>query len=218
VVGKDTCLYLFAGQDSLSKEAKLKSLRCAILGKVTPDFNLDILYARELSLKLLQEKMLFLPAGSGRRMVLIKDVSSLRKEAKDFLILYLAKPHPRLTLVLDTEHFDPRDDFLRQVSARAHVLRFREELRVDTFSLSRQIDLKKTEAALKILHRLLEEGERPERILGGLRYAVERTNYHPAESKKRFKFLLNCDTDIKTGRIKADFALERLVVALCAGK
>ncbi len=69
-----------------------------------------------------------------------------------------------------------------------------------------------------IERRLLENGERPERILGGLRYAVEKTTYHPLESKKRLKFLLNCDTDIKTGRLKAEFALERLVVALCAGK
>jgi len=51
--------------------------------------------------------------------------------------------------------------------------------------------------------------------MGGLRYAWER-GVHPAEAKRRLRLLLECDIDIKAGRIKPEFALERLIVRLCA--
>ena len=65
------------------------------------------------------------------------------------------------------------------------------------------------------LSKLLEEGERPERILGGLRYAWERDAASPLETRRRLKALLTCDIEIKTGKIKPVFALERLVIKLC---
>jgi DNA polymerase III delta subunit len=67
-----------------------------------------------------------------------------------------------------------------------------------------------------VLNQLLKKGERPERILGGLRYSWENSIATPLETRRRLKALLNCDIDIKTGRLKADFALERLVVSLCS--
>ena len=62
----------------------------------------------------------------------------------------------------------------------------------------------------------MEDGEKPERIIGGLRYAWAKGNVYSAEAKKKLKALLNCDIDIKTGRLRPDFALEKLVIKLCS--
>jgi len=97
----------------------------------------------------------------------------------------------------------------------SRIARFKETRQLDTFTLSRQIDLNRPDLALRVLNQILKEGERPERILGGLRYAWERSAAHPVEMKKRLKFLLNCDLEIKTGKLKPSFSLEKLVISLC---
>jgi len=102
--------------------------------------------------------------------------------------------------------------------SKARVWRFRQEIQNNTFTLTRQIEAKKSASALKILNQLLKDGEKPERILGGLRYAWMNDLATPLEKKKRLKMLLDCDLEIKTGRVKGDFALERLVVRLCASR
>lgn len=76
--------------------------------------------------------------------------------------------------------------------------------------------MNKPDYALRILNELLRNGERPERILGGLRYAWEREFTPGVEAKRRLKLLLNCDINIKTGKLKPNFALEKLVISLCS--
>jgi len=121
-------------------------------------------------------------------------------------------------LVLDIEEVKAKDEFIETIKRFAQVCYFREERHVDVFALSRQIELKRTAPSLEILDHLLKHGEKPERILGGLRASWERNITDPAQAKKRVKLLLACDIDIKTGRIKPVFALERLVVNLCSLK
>lgn len=209
-------VYLFIGQDSLSKEIKLKSLRQELLAKETEQFNLDILYAKQLNLKGLQEKLLCLPVKAKSRIIVIKDAQELKEDLRKFILNYAKKPRLGIILVLDIDRYDPKDGFIKAITRHSKILRFKESLSVDTFTLSRTIDLKKADQSLRVLNRLLENGERPERILGGLRYACEKDVTHPSQAKrKRLRLLLNCDIDIKTGRLKPDFALEKLVVNLC---
>ncbi|MFH0913520.1 MAG: hypothetical protein V1884_04505 [Candidatus Omnitrophota bacterium] len=216
MVKKEGLVYLFVGQDSLSKDIRLKRLKEEFLSENTEHFNLDILYAKELNLPTLQERLLSLPLKAKKRIIVVKDSQNLREEIKDFILQYIKRPQDKTILVLDTDKSAPRDEFIRQVSRDAEVLRFKEPLHLDTFTLSRSIDFRKTGHALWVLNQLLQNGERPERILGGLRYAWENSITQPQETRRKLKVLLNCDIDIKTGRLKPDFALERLVVSLCS--
>lgn len=215
MVKRESLVYLFIGQDSLSKDIRLKRIKEEFLDKNTQHFNLDILYARELKLALLQERLLSLPVKSKKRIIVIKEGQDLKEEAKEFILRYVKKPEGRIVLVLDINKSSPRDDFIRQLIRYAEVCRFRELPNLDTFALSRSIDFKKTGHALWVLSQLLEKGEKPERILGGLRYSWENSVSRSLETRRKLKALLNCDIDIKTGKLKADFALERLVVNLC---
>lgn len=218
MVKKDPCLYLFLGEDVFSKDAELKKIKDRFIpqGDIR-DFNLDVLYSRDLSLKKLQEMLLCLPVKSQKRMLVIKEAERLREDIREFILEYTGKPHTDIILVLDVTSRDNRDkaEFIDSLTRRAQVCRFKEESHPDTFQLARQIELKNADHALRILAQLLKEGERPERILGGLRYVWERDSLNSLESRKRIRFLLACDADIKTGRMKSAFALEKLIARLC---
>ena len=66
MVKKESSVYLFIGQDTLSKDARLKKLKEEFLSPHTQYFNLDVLYAKELDLKDLQERLLCLPLSPVR--------------------------------------------------------------------------------------------------------------------------------------------------------
>jgi len=208
-------VYLFVGSDHLSKEAKLKALKEEFLQKQTEQFNFDVLYGRDLTLKSLQEKLLFLPLKSHKRILVIKGAQQLKEELKEFLLRYVKKPQTAVILILDIDNSASCAGFISQMPKDARVMRFREALRVDAFTLARAIEDKRPERALHLLNQLLREGERPERILGGLRYSCERNSAYSPEARRKLKLLLNCDIQIKTGRLKPAFALEKLVVELC---
>ena len=208
-------VYLFIGQDSLSKDTRLKRLRQELFSPQIEQFNLDILYAKELSLKGLQEKFLCLPIKAKKRLIVIKDAEALKEEIKEFLLKEIKHFSSHITLVLDIRRTEDRDEFIKRISSQAQVYRFKETIPPDTFTLARGIELKKPDYALRLLQQLLQNRQRPEWILGGLRYSWERSVTHPLEKRKRLRLLLNCDREIKTGRVKPSFALEKLVINLC---
>lgn len=208
-------VYLLIGQDILAKETQLKKIKQEFLPKELQDFNLDRLYAKEVTLRDIQERLLAIPLKSAKRIIIIKDAHSLDRESRDFLLAYSKKPHKQLVLVLDFEQYDYKDEFIKGISAHVSVMRFKETVNPDAFVLNRQIELRKTDSALRTLNQLLKNGEAPERILGGLRYAWEKQSIATLDAKRKLKLLLNCDIEIKTGRLKPAFALEKLVISLC---
>ncbi|MFA4984843.1 MAG: hypothetical protein WC559_06055 [Candidatus Omnitrophota bacterium] len=226
MVRRENLVHLFIGHDiigpdgSSRKSDALQRLKKEFLCKTTLDFNTDTLYAKETGLKDLQEVFLRIPAGSPKRMLAIKDAQLLKEDVRAYLLRYIAKPHPSLVLVLDFIPRDPNDKeeakFIFALARHARVQRFRESRPVNTFELSRLIEAKRAPQALYVLKQLFESGQRPERILGGLRVSWQKDLYSRMELKKRLRLLLACDVDIKTGRIEPSFALERLVVYLCS--
>lgn len=222
MVTKENPLYLFLGrdiigQDGLSrKDATLKKIKESLLPKEVEQFNLDTLYAKELDLKSLQEKLLCIPIKANKRIIVIKGAERLKDDIKDCILGYVKKGNRQAVLVLDINDYSHKDEFVRRIRAYAKVQTFNDTREADTFTLSRFVDSKKTTEALRVLSYLLENGEKPERILGGLRYSWENNPASPAEVRIKMKLLLNCDIAIKTGRLKSVFALERLLVNLCS--
>ncbi|MDD2702536.1 MAG: hypothetical protein PHC33_00825 [Candidatus Omnitrophica bacterium] len=208
-------IYLFTGRDNQAKDSKLNALKEKFLSGSTRDFNLDILYARDIKPIHLQEKLKSLPFKSSYRMVVIKEAGHLKDDVKDFIAGYVQAPYPQVVLVLDMDRFDRKSEFTSVISGRANVFRFQEEQILDTFALNRQIGLKNPAESLRMLNRLLKKGEKPEKILGGLRYIWQRDAAGPQDLKKKLKLLLACDMEIKTGRLKPACALEKLIVTVC---
>ncbi len=214
MVNKDRSVYLVIGYDSPAKDRILLDIKQEFLPPNLVAFNFERVYAQDLTLNALQEKLLCLPVKAKKRLLLIKNAQRLRQELKEYLAMYGEKPAPHVVLIIDVDEPDYRDEFL-QAMARLTGTALRKNPRVDTFLLSRQIEERQAAQSLKTLRTLLDNGEQPERILGGLRYAFENRSSLAARTATRIKLLLACDSDIKTGRVKPEHALEKLVVGLC---
>ena len=207
--------YLFLGQDSLSKDIKLEKIKEECLVHGFEQFNFDCLYAKELDLWKLQEALLRLPTKSRQRIVLIRDAEKLKEDVKEYLAHYVKKPFGHVQLILDVREARRSDHFLVGIAKYVKVLHFGVKEAPDTFRLCQEIESRSIKSSLKILDLLLSSGEKPEMIMGGLRYHWQK-NYLPQQERaKRLRLLLSCDCDIKTGRLKPAFALERLLITLC---
>ncbi len=207
--------YLFVGEDEFSKDIKLQKIKQEFFPPELESFNFEILYSRDLDLRTLQEKLLPLPIKARQRLILIKDAPALRADIKQYLLSWFSNPFPHVSLILDARRIDERDQFFNQISTSIKLINFRQSREVSAFTLARQITQKKIKPAMRLLRQLLLRGERPEKILGALRYQLNQERLDLNERKKKLMFLLNCDIDIKTGRLKAEFALERLLIRLC---
>ena len=208
-------IYLFIGEDNFSKDTRLKRLKEECFSRQAEEFNLDILYGQDTNLRELQERLLCLPFKAKKRMIVVRESQRLKEEIKKFLLSYAKKPYPHAVLVLDSQRYNFRDEFTKRMSRMSRVLRFRESPEPDTFTLGRAIENKRIQQCLEILSQILERGGKPEQIMGGLRYVWDQDIRRPKETKKRLRLLLDCDIAIKTGRLKAQMALERLLTQLC---
>jgi DNA polymerase III delta subunit len=218
-------VYLFIAENSIPKDLQIKKIRQEFLSKDTEQFNLDILFARELTLKLLQEKLLCLPVRNPKRVVIIKEAQDLKDDIKEFILAYVKKPYSQVVLILDINtalakgaisQSAKTEEFIKGISRYAKVSKLQEVKPADAFTLGRSISQGRPDYALRLLNQLIKSGERPERILGGLRYVCERDSPGVPELRKKFRLLLNCDIEIKTGKLKPVFALEKLVISLCS--
>ncbi|MCU0651087.1 MAG: hypothetical protein MUC52_02505 [Candidatus Omnitrophica bacterium] len=215
---KKDCIYLVTGQDAPAKDKAIQEIKSKYLSALTQQFNLDTVYAKDLALEDLQEKLKYIPVSSGRRMVVVKQASSLKKDIKDYLKDYVQAPNPAVILVLEMEEFDRKCAFTIAVSPSATVLQFRQEAHKSSFALADEIRFGRPASSLKELHGLLKKGQKPEFILGGLRSGLSRNSSDLAYMRKLNKLLLECDLAIKSSTLKPSFALERLVVSLCSFK
>ncbi len=208
-------VYLFIGKDSPAKDIALKQIKSEALPRGLEQFNFDLLYAGDLSLRSLQEKLLAIPTEFSKRVIVIRNAGELKKELEAFILAWSKEQSQKIILVLDIEEQSGKEHFIRNISKYAKITRFKEPVALNTFSLSRQIEERRPDNALKTLSQLIKDGERPERILGGLRYSLENNVQDVKGLRRRLKLILNCDIEIKTGKLKPVFALEKLVVNLC---
>jgi len=213
MVRKEDLAYLLIGLGSSAKDIQIKRLKEGLLDKATGDFNSDVVYGKELSLRQLQEKLLFLPFKSEKRLLIIRDAQRLKEEARLFILEYLKSCGPKTVLIFDVDKDNPKDAFLNYLKKYARVYSFIQERPPEVFDLVRQVERGGSYQSLKTLNRLLTQGIKPEFILGALRFVRQQAD--SLASKKITKLLITCDLEIKTGRLKPSFALEKLVVSLC---
>jgi DNA polymerase-3 subunit delta len=92
--------YYFHGEDDYLKDEELKRLVDAAVDPATRDFNFEALRGAELDAETLGSMVSTPPMMADRRVVVIRDVSALKKDARTMLDKYLKHPAPDLLLVL----------------------------------------------------------------------------------------------------------------------
>ena len=101
--------YYFFGEDEYLKEEGLRQLLGAAVDPATRDFNLDQHKGGDLDAEALGSLLAMPPMMADRRVVVIRDVTSLRKDARASLEEYLRSP-ARDVLVALTAPADAKSD------------------------------------------------------------------------------------------------------------
>ena len=93
-------VYYFHGDDDFLKEQSVRELIAAAVDPSTRDFNLDIRSGAELDAETLGSLLGTPPMMAERRVVVVRDVAALRKDARAALDRYLEQPAPDVMLIL----------------------------------------------------------------------------------------------------------------------
>src|SRR5688572_16401889 len=92
--------YYITGEDDYQKDDAVKQLVEAALDPEARDFNLDVRKAAELDAETLGSLLSTPPMMADRRVIVIRDVGSLKKDARKALDHYLSAPAPDLLLLI----------------------------------------------------------------------------------------------------------------------
>lgn len=209
-------MYLFIGEDELAKTEKIQSLKKQLLNPQVEQFNSEVFYGKELTLPLLKEALSRLPVSAKNRLLVIRDALKLKESLQEYFLSQLESLPENLVIILDIAAIPKEENlFLNKILKIAKVLHFGTAQSVNAFNLARAIERKQPDYALNILADLFKQGEKPERILGALRYQLLKHSLNFKDKFKNIELLLEADVNIKTGKLKPGFALEALVVKLC---
>ncbi len=210
-------VYLFIGEDELGRDSRIRTLKKQLFPANLEPFNCEVLSARDLDLLTLQEAFQRLPVEAKKRLLIIKEISRLKADLQEHFLAQLKNLPESIVLALHVLRIDRDDTFLNQLSSISKVVLLNKaRAKVDAFTLAQAIESQQPEDALNILTDLLREGEKPERILGGLRYQLTKGAVNLKDKTRKIDLLLDADIKIKTGKLKPAFALEALVVKLCS--
>jgi DNA polymerase-3 subunit delta len=92
--------YLFHGDDDFLKEGKVRELIERTTDPATRDFNLEVRRAGETDAAALSLALDNLPMMAEQRVVVLRDVTALKKDARAVLTKYLSRPAPDTVLLL----------------------------------------------------------------------------------------------------------------------
>ncbi|HET7458696.1 MAG TPA: DNA polymerase III subunit delta [Gemmatimonadaceae bacterium] len=95
----DPAYYLY-GEDDFLKEAAVRDLVAAAVDPATRDFNLDVRRGGDLDGEALAVLLGTLPMMADRRVVVVRDVGALKKDARGALDRYLERPSTDTVVVL----------------------------------------------------------------------------------------------------------------------
>lgn len=93
-------VYYLHGEDDYLKDEELKRLLAAAVDPATRDFNFEQLRGADLDAETLGSLVSTPPMMADRRVVVIRDVTALKKDARAMLDGYLKRPAPDVLLVL----------------------------------------------------------------------------------------------------------------------
>jgi DNA polymerase-3 subunit delta len=92
--------YYVHGEDDFQKDDAVRQLVEAAVEPAMRDFNMEVLRAQEADAKSLDAALSALPMLADRRIIVIRDASALKKDARKVLDRYLEKPSPDVLVIL----------------------------------------------------------------------------------------------------------------------
>ena len=113
-------VYYVHGEDDFLKDDAVRQLTAAVVEPATRDFNLEVRRGSEIDAGTLASLVDTPPMMAERRMVIVRDVGALKKDARAALDRYLHRPAAETVLVLVTLGSEGKTD--RKLEAGASVM------------------------------------------------------------------------------------------------
>jgi hypothetical protein len=192
-------IYLFIGEDNVSKDRKIASLKKENLEDNSYHFDYELLHADSLDPRKLQELLNSLPTRSKKRVIIIRTADKLSLPNKKILINFAKSKRQDPVLVLDTDKSEIKDAFFQEFGSFAKVFNFASQPALNVFDLGRMIVEKRSKDALMCLSRLLKNGEEQTKVLGviGWQWRKLRPRMNAREFIKGLELLQQADYNIK---------------------
>jgi DNA polymerase-3 subunit delta len=92
--------YYICGEDEFRKEDATRKLSTAAIEPAMRDFNMEVRRGADFDARSLDAALSALPMLADRRVVIIRDASTLKKDARKVLEQYLEKPSPDVMLLI----------------------------------------------------------------------------------------------------------------------
>ncbi len=210
-------IYLLLGEDGPAKDNKILEIKKnTINSNEALKFDFEILYAHKLSSDILKKAILSLPVVSDKRLVLIRSIQKLSPHNLDIISEFLDDQDERIVLALESASDKIKGGLIEKAKKHAKVFQFSQKKKMNVFDMTKAMSRRSSKDAMKILSDLLEDGNAPLMLMGGLiwfwgksKIQLSTENYH-----KGLSLLQEADLNIKRSRLKSDYALELLVVKL----
>ena len=220
-------IYIFLGEDHLAKDQKIAEIKKKFLTldfsdkgsfKDALQFDYEVLYGNELDSEVLKKALLALPVIAQKRIIVLHALDKLNLHNRRLVLEFIKEKFEHSVLILDSHEADLNHSFINQIAASAQVIHFQKDIKQNVFDMTKAISLKKPAQALSILSSLLLNGNHPLQIMGGLIWFWGKSKGRLSKEgfQKGLKILQEADLDIKRSRLNPQYALEKLIVKLCA--
>lgn len=212
-------VYLVLGQDQAAKEQNIAEIKSkALPSKESLAFDYQVLHGFKLDNETLQKALLALPVAGKVRLVLIRQADELKADQKTLIAQLYEKAKKSLVVILEAVAIDDKDSLYTKFGREINILSFAPKVRPNVFKLVDEILARREVNALKLLNELLENGDHPLQIIGGMLWKWKNAkNRIPAlKFKAGLMAFEQADFNVKRSQLKGEHALEILVVKLCS--
>lgn len=210
-------IYLLLGTDNSAKDQKLSDLKSQFISSSSAQsFDFESLDAHKLNAEDFKKALVSLPAFGKRRLVVIQTADKLTKQNQELLLAFLESKPSHVDIILEASTGSTTRGFWGKVAAKAKVFEYQQGKKQNVFDMARVMERDQA-GALKILSQMLNDGQHPLQILGGLVWywgnkAKERVSAQVF--KKGLLELQEADVNIKRSRLTPEQAIELCVVKL----
>jgi len=210
-------IYLFFGQDYSAKDQKIREIKNKyLISDQAQHYDFDQLDGSKLSAEDLKKSLITLPVILKQRILLIRKIEKLTDQNKEILLTWINEKKAHGVLLLDSDAAELKNAFFKEISLSAQLFSFSLGKKQNVFDMTRAIGSRNGTEALRILNELMEEGDHPLQIMGGLVWFWGKQKSVVSSDKflKGLKFLQEADLNIKRSRLKPEYAVEMAVVKL----
>lgn len=211
-------IYLFLGED---REAKIKSLADIKAQHFSSNdartLDYESFHAPKLDPAELKKALIALPAVAAQRVIMIRDCEKLSTSNKNIILEFAQGDHAHAVLILDTDQPTGKSSFFNTISSLGKIRRFGERAAPkNVFDMTKAIERRNVTEALSVLDELIQAGNHPLQIMGGLVWFWGKLKNRL--SGERFKtgllILQEADLNIKRSRLAPEYAMEVAVTKL----